>query len=323
VRHNLHAFRMAVVLSAAVAIMAGCNAVTPLTSQRTLTFSVPKCLFGAPTATNPADQGPGIDTAAVTVSLTGGSSSSASGSLAAFTSPGYASFTIPVDGRLTSVTASGTSGGAEVVGASVTSYSPAEMARYSSSPPLGNLTYFKLDWSGGDSTTGTLRILPCPRSSAAMLVDSGAQTGTYAAGVNTDRFSSLQALQVAVEPVAAEDNTDATLTYTMYYAVSDVDPSVVYSPATLNGTYLAHPWTAQWTYGEVTSAGKKIGDTTFAMKEVTATANAVGVPDSNGKLSTLIDLTGSAKAGQYLLYCAVLSRGGLAVPTDVGVVQIR
>lgn len=314
---------MAIVLCVAAVLLTGCNLAAPITSQRTLTFSVPNCLFGATTAANPADQGPGIDTITVTVSLTGGSSASASGSLTAFASPAYASFTIPVDGQLTSITASGTSAGTEVVSASVTDYSKAELARYSSSPPMGNITYFKLDWSGGDSTTGTLRVLPCPRSSATLLADSGVQTGTYVAGVNTDRFSSLQALQVAVEPVAAEDNTDASLTYTVYYAVSDVDPSIAYSAATLNGTYLAHPWTAQWTYAEVTSAGKKIGDTTYVMKEVTATANTVGVPDSSGKLSTLIDLTGSAKAGQYLLYSAVLSRGGLAVPTDVGVVLIE
>ncbi len=90
---------------AAALLLAGCQVASPITGPRTLTFSVPKCLFGSPTATNPADQGPGIDTIGVTVGLSGGSAASASGSLAAFSGSPYASFTIPVDGVLTSLTA--------------------------------------------------------------------------------------------------------------------------------------------------------------------------------------------------------------------------
>jgi len=316
------AIPLACALCAAL-LLAGCEVLPTTSAPRTLTFSVPKVLFGSPTATNPADQGPGIDTVSVTINLAGGSAPTATASKAAFSNVDYGSFTVTVDGQLTGITASGTSGGKEVVSASVTDYTKDEMARYSTAARFGDLTYFKLDWSGGDSTTGTLRILPCPRSSADVLADAGAQTGTPVDGVNTDRFSSLQTLQVAVQPVPAEDISDGSLTSQVYYAVSAIDPSVAFSPATLNGTYLAFPWTAQWTWAEVTSTGKRIGDRTFTMTAVPGDAATVGVPDSSGKLSTLIDLSTSATAGQYLLYAVVLTRGGLSVPTDVRVLQIR
>jgi hypothetical protein len=313
-------------LCAAVLLVVGCNDPTPMTDERTLTFHVPACLFGSPTAAVYSDQGPGIDTIGVIATLKGGTTTEVSGSLeaAAFTGT-YSSFTITVDGTLTGITVSGTADGEEVVSAIVTDFPEAEMARYGGYTLFGNVTHFKLDWSGGgDPATGVLRILPCPRSSATLLVDSGVQSGTYDAAVNTDRFTALKTLQVAIQPVAAEDTSDESLTYTVYYAVSEDDPSIKYSTATWEGTKLEHPWTAQWTYAEVTGgAGKLIGTTTYVLEAAAGGVRTVGKADSYGKLSTLIDVSGTAEADQYLLYCVLLTRASISVPTDVGCVEIN
>jgi hypothetical protein len=309
-------------LCAAVLLLAGCNSVTPTTSERTLTFHMPACLFGSPTAAVYSDQGPGIDTIGVIATLTGGTTAEVSGSFAAASFTGtYSSFTITVDGTLTGITVSGTAAGAEVVSASVTDFPEAEMARYGGYTLFGNVTHFKLDWTGGgDPAAGMMRILPCPRSSATLLVDSGA---VGAAGL-TDRKASLTTLQVAIQPVAAEDVSDESLTYTVYYAVSTDDPSIKYSTATWEGTKLENPWTAQWNYAEVTGgAGKLIGTTTYVLQAAAGGAKIVGKADSYGKFSTMIDLSGSAEANQYLLYSVLLTRAGISVPTDVGCVKIN
>jgi hypothetical protein len=315
------ALLMPAALCAAALLLAGCTGATPQTSERILTFHMPACLFGSPTAAVYSDQGPGIDTVSVTAALKGGTATEVSGSFAAASFTGsYSSFTITVDGELTGITVSGTAAGAELVSASVTDFPAADMARYGGYTLFGNVTHFKLDWSGGDATTGALRVLPCPRASAKLLVDVGA---VGASGL-TDRAATLTTLQVALQPVAAEDASDEGLTYSVYYAVSDDDPSIKYSTATWEGTKLENPWTAQWTYAEVIGgAGKVIGPTTYVMTKSAGDARIVGKADAYGKLSTLIDLGGSATTSQYLLYCALLTRGGISVPTDVGCARIQ
>jgi hypothetical protein len=310
---------------AAAAGLVGCQ-LAPLTEQRDLSFDVPAPLFGSPTDANPGNRGPGIDSISVVVTVKGpdGKESDVSGSFPASgmgVEP-YASFAINVTGTLTKITVDGSLAGAPIVSVSASDFSSQELQRYGGWTTFGNVTHFKLDWSGGDITTGMLRILPCPRPSAVLLVDSGAPSGPG----NTDRAAGLSSLQVAVQLVAAEDTANEDLSYDMYYAVSTNDPSVDYNTASFPNTYIAHPWAAQWTYQEVTgTGGKLIGETTYVMTKLAGDPRTAGTPDADGKLAALIDLSSvdGAVAGEYLLSCAVLTRGSLAVPTDVACVLIR
>jgi hypothetical protein len=308
-------------LCAAAFLPMGCNTTaTPIVDARTLTFDVPKCLFGAPDAVNPGDRGPGIDTVTVTIAIKGAAAVTQSFAAGSFGGGDFASFTADVTGQMESIAVSGTAAGAEVVSlAAVSDFSAAEVVRYAGYTLFANVKNFKVDWTGGDKDTGVLRLLPCPRSSAKLLVDSGAQAP--GAGL-TDRKASVKTLQAAVQVVVAESAAAADIDYTVYYGVSDNDPSLDFNSAYWTGTYLKHPWTAQWTYAEVTStSGKPIGDKTYMLK-ASAAGKQTGIT-ADGVPSILIDLANDAKVGQYLLYCAVLTRGGISVPTDVGVVKIN
>lgn len=310
-------------------IIAGCSLPgQPTRSKRTLSFDVPASLFDSASNQNPGLVGPGIDSVQVTVSVV------ESGTTETTLPPktvsrsqvpsgaDFANLSIEVTGLLKGIHVEGLSGSKVVVSTDLSGVSSEAMSRYGGWTRFENLKDFEITWSVG-AGNGLLRVVPCPRPSAAVLVDSGVQTP--GAGT-TDLAGTLKTRQVALEVEPQEYDTDGSLTYDVYYAISSIDPSVAYNPALFQNTYLSHPWTAQWSYAEVTSgAGKEIGSTTYVMKKYPGGPHTAGKPDSNGHLAVLVDLTGdsSATVGKYLLYCIVLHRGGLSVPTNVGVVAIR
>ena len=165
--------------------------------------------------------------------------------------------------------------------------------------------------------------MPCPRSAATLLVDSGAQSGPG----NTDLASSLATGQVAIAVNADEYTGNADLTYSIYFTIAKIDPSVVYNSALFANSYLSDPWTAQWTYDEVTgSSGKMIGPDTYVMTKFSGGPYTAGTLDTNGKIqAVLLDLTKQPNyaVGRFLLYCVVFTRGGLSVPSDLDTVQIN
>ena len=126
--------------------------------------------------------------------------------------------------------------------------------------------------------------------------------------------------------VPAEYAGNEDILYEIYYAVSANDPSVDYNTANFENTYLPYPWTAQWTFDEVTGGeGKLIGSTNYVMTEHAGGPWNAGALDTSYTPAVLINLNlvQGADVGQYLLFCAVLARGTLQIPTDVACVQIQ
>ena len=300
----------------------------PIRSKRNLSFDVPASLFDSTSNQNPGLVGPGIDSIQVTVSVIESGTTETTlppKTLSRSQVPSgasYANLTISASGLLKAINVEGLSGSKVVVSTDLSAISAQTMSRYGGWTRFENLTDFEITWSG-EAGKGLLRVVPCPRPSAEVLVDSGVQPS---GGGTTDLAATLKTRQVALEVEPQEYDSDGNLTYDVYYAISSVDPSVAYNPALFQNTYLTHPWTAQWSYAEVTSGkGKEIGSTSYVMKKYPGGPHTAGKPDANGHLGVLVDLTGdsSATVGKYLLYCIVLHRAGLSVPTNVGVVAIR
>ncbi len=293
------------------------------TAERIINIDVPAALFNPANHADPGQRGPGIDLVSVSLTCKSGNSSvpySASVALAELP-PGqaYVSLPVTVSGRLVSISASASLGGSQVCAGEIVDIEDLDTQRFGNFTGFANLLAFKLDWLAGDQAAGNLRILPCPRSSASLVYDSGVTVGG-----NTDIATSLLSRQVAVQLTAAENDVGGSISYELYYALASENPSL-YTTASFPNTYLAYPWDEWWSHEEVVGGGgKRIADINYVMARFSG-GHVSGQADGNGDYGILMDLrsVSGADAGKWVLICAVLTRAGVSVPSSTICVEIR
>jgi hypothetical protein len=294
-------------------------------AERAITVDVPNRLFNSSTAVD-GTAGPGINVVSVTVTVkSGGVETPYTATLNSTdreTGLLYSRLSVTVSGQLVSVKGQCTQGGTLVVEAAATAAEDADVSRYSGYTSFPDLTAFKLDWAPSDFPAGFLRVLPCPRPNANLVWDSGVPEAGYVS--RTDLGPYLAYGQVAVQLVADEYVGDESLSYDLYYAIADENPSR-YTTANYANTYLNYPWTAQWSYAEATGgAAKRISAASYTMARFGSAGHVAGKPDANNRIAVLMDFNNliAQPRGHWLLVCAVMTRAGISVPSDVFCVPI-
>lgn len=309
------------ILLASIALAsAACDQPDWIVEDRNITVDLPARLFAATDAA-PGLQGPGAQLVRVTVAVKAdGEETSFAAEGAAGSVPGgsaYGSLSLPVRGELLSIRASCLTGGAETVSAELSGAEGMDPERYDGFTGFPNLTAFKLDWQAGESSSGYLRILPCPRPNASIACDA------FGAADPATDYPALSTRQLAVRLDAQESVAGGVLSYDLYYSLADENLSLC-APADFDGSYLAYPWSERWTYAELTGGvGKRVRDKYYPMTLKSGGHVAGALVD--GRSSVLMDFSGVADAvdGKWVVVGVVLHRAGISAAGDAFCVQLR
>ena len=327
-RWLMNKMKKALLLAAAAAVLvtAACEIFsgTIRDGARTITIDIDNDLYLEPDAANAWEQGPGVDSVSISIVLDTGDVQ-ASLAAADVTAGDFTQLSQEVTGVLerVDVTAVNAAGVAMAISIDDT----AEHEHLHGWEIFANLQRFRIGFNGDsadDWASGylTLDIAPTGGTGIRYIIDSGA-----VASPTTDWGGDpLTSKQLAVEPVLSENPVG--LTFDIYTVIVGEDLRELYKPGYTNpdADYEHFPWADVWTFDELTSTGKQIGDTVYTMTKYNAGDPLnFAEPLGDGYKSFLIDLSTEADdpVGKYLMFALVSHYDVLSVPASVEIVEIE
>ena len=295
---------------------------------RNIIVDVDNSMFRLPTAANAWEQGPGITDLKLTfVMEEEGVTFDATLAAADAAAGDYTQLAVEVTGRLVRVDAEAAAADGAAVTVSIDDKPAYE--EFHGWEIFANVQRFRIGYNGNSAEAWadgylTLDIAPRGGTSVRFKVDSG-----VTAAPETDWGGTpLATRQFAFEPVLTEN--PAGLTFDVYTAVVDENLRDLYKPGyvTEGADYEYSPWKDVWTWDEVTTSGKQIGDQNVKLtKYNTGSPLPFSEPSGAGcgYDSFLVDLSAQEEdpVGKFLLISLVVKSGTLEVPTKVGVYEIR
>ena len=294
-----------------------------LTDPRIFVIDVENAMFNDAAAANAWERGLGLNNLTLTVYTRDAAGVETSAVQAVTTGDLVATysctrFNLSISGTLLRVEASGSTSTGTAYTAVINDKSSTD--EFAGWTEFANCLKLKLGFvlDNADSSGNSLffRVAPLGWSSTVLDYDAGVQ----AAGSGfTDRAGVLTAKQIAFQPRTQENPTG--LTYDVYTAVIDTNIAGLYNEdMNLNAYYTDTPWSALWTYEEITSTGRNVAGTVYTLTRYTTAPCDILNPAGDGYESFLVDLTTSADTSitdKYMLIAIVLHYGSLSVPARV------
>jgi hypothetical protein len=303
------------------------------TTFRPISVDVRNTLFNPADANNPATQGLGVTSLSLAVETDPAPPGGAwTASLVADSrdltaaANGYTRVSIPLDGKLLSVTATAQTASGTFTQA-LTAYPGSTV--YQGWTDFANVVKFRLAYSVGSPVSESylsLSVAPKGGSAATVRADSGASATSNPENKGlTDRSATLVSRMAAVQ--IRLDENPAGITYNVYTAVIDKDIDTLYNPdVNFAGTYVTDPWTPAWTYAEIAGTGRSVGGTVYTLSKYRPTAYNAVDPQGDGMLAIEIDLRTSTDpklTDKFLLVGVTVTSGDLSVPVDVLCLDIQ